>query len=391
MTDFDQGPYDPHGLRSNMPVVSSWTYFDHAAVGPLPRPAAEVVKSWLDEITASGDVNWPRWHQAVESLRHRTARLVGASATEIALVPNTTTGIGLIAEGLDWKPGENVVVPANEFPSNLFPWLNLRSRGVDVRTVPVENGVIDPNRIDEACDGSTRLVTASWVGFLSGDRCDPSELAAIAHRHGALFFLDAIQGLGVFPLNVEQAGIDFLAADGHKWLLGPEGAGVLYIRHEHLDRLHPMMVGWSSAAGGGTFTPGEMTLRDEAARYEGGTLNQVGFMALDASLTLLERTGLTSEASPAGDYLVGLTNFAVEQLVQRGAMIDSPRRSGHESGIVTFDWPGHRPDAIRSAALAANIVLSVRLGKLRISPHVYQKEDDITRLLNLLEQYPVRK
>ncbi len=163
--------------------------------------------------------------------------------------------ISLVAEGLDWQPGDNVVVPSNEFPSNLLPWKNLQGRGIDFREVKVnEQGEFSVESILEAMDSRTRLVSVSWVGFSTGYRCNLDEICEAVHRRGALFFVDAIQGMGVFPLDLSEIPIDFLAADGHKWMLGPEGAGMLFVREKHLERLRMTVVGWGSVPNAGQFS-----------------------------------------------------------------------------------------------------------------------------------------
>ncbi|HZN35168.1 MAG TPA: aminotransferase class V-fold PLP-dependent enzyme, partial [Pirellulaceae bacterium] len=227
-------------FRAAMPIASRVAYFDHAAVAPLPESARDAIRGWLDQATEEGDPIWTQWARRLEEVRQAAAGLINAQPAEIALVPNTTSGIGLVAEGLPWQRGDNAVTLENEFPSNQYPWMNLASRGVEVRRVPAPGGALDLNRLEEACDARTRIVSISWVGYATGWRIDPAEVAAICQRRGCLFFLDAIQGLGVFPLDVRAAGVDFLAADGHKWLLGPEGAGLLYIRQELLPELRPL-------------------------------------------------------------------------------------------------------------------------------------------------------
>ena len=219
---------------------------DHAAVAPLPAPARDAVLQWSREAAEVGDVAWPRWAERVEEVRRLCAALIGADEDEIAFVPNTTAGISLVAEGLPWRAGDNVVTLANEFPSNLYPWMNLGDRGVETRRVEAPQGRVEVDQILERCDARTRLISVSWVGYASGWRMDLAELVERAHQRGILVFLDAIQGLGVFPMDVRQTPVDFLAADGHKWMLGPEGAGIFYVRREHLQRLRPIGVGWNS-------------------------------------------------------------------------------------------------------------------------------------------------
>jgi selenocysteine lyase/cysteine desulfurase len=320
----------------------------------------------------------------VEQTRRRAARQLNAFSEEIALLPSTTAGIGVIAEGLAWSPGDNVVTLANEFPSNLYPWLNLASRSVETRQVLVENGRVDLDRIAAACDSRTQLIAVSWVGYASGWRIDVKQMADLAHERGALLMLDAIQGLGVFPLDVRETCVDFVAADGHKWMLGPEGAGILYVRHEHLDRLRPLGVGWHSAPPPYDFDQHELTLRPDAARYEGGTLNTVGFIALGASLELLEQHGYESSNSRIAQQVCFLANWAAEQLQRAGARLKFERASGHDSGIITFDWPGHDPHAVRKRCLDAGVVVSCRGGGVRISLHGYNDQEDVQRLLACL-------
>jgi cysteine desulfurase/selenocysteine lyase len=271
------------------------------------------------------------------------------------------------------------VTLANEFPSNLYPWMNLESRGVETRRVAVDDGRVDLDRLAAACDERTRIVAVSWVGYASGWRNDVDQLVQLAHDRGALLFLDAIQGLGVFPLDVSQTEVDFLAADGHKWLLGPEGAGVFYIRREHLDRLHPWGVGWHSVVHSADFDHIELNLKPTAGRFEGGTENMVGNIGLRESLELLISLGTANVA----DRILHITDVASERLSAAGATLYTLREGEHRSGIVSFVWPGNMR-VLREQMQRQNVLLSYRGGRLRISPHAYNNEDDIEQLLDAL-------
>jgi selenocysteine lyase/cysteine desulfurase len=372
---------DWDAFRRQMPVTRDWAYFDHAAVAPISGPAQAAVAAWAGEAGSAGDTQWPQWNRRVEDVRKLAARFIGASPDEIALVPNTTMGIGLVAEGFPWQPGDNVVIPADEFPSNAYPWMNLASRGVETRRVVTEGGRIDVARLAAACDARTRIVSASWVGYASGWRIDVDALVEVAHARGALLFLDAIQGLGVFPLDVSRTAVDFLAADGHKWLLGPEGAGLLYVRREHLHTLRPLGVGWHSVEHAHDYGRVELNFKNSAARFEGGSQNMVGFLGLGASLELLAGYG-TAELS---QRVLDITTLACRRLRDAGATIVSHRDDeNHASGIVSFEMPGRDPQAVRLACLKRNVVFGCRSGRLRISAHAYNNESDIERLVEAL-------
>lgn len=373
-------------FRQGMPVTSQYRYFDHAAVAPLPQITRDAIAEWLDEAASVGDIAWPRWAAAAEATRQRAAKIIGAQPTEVALVPNTTAGIGLVAEGIDWRAGDNIVSFAGEFPSNKFPWMNLASRGVDVRTVPLDQGAAHADRLAQYCDDRTRLITASWVGYATGWRIDVDAVSRFCQSRGILFFLDAIQGLGVFPIDVGRTPIDFLAADGHKWLLGPEGAGLFYVRHANLAKLRPLGVGWNSVVASHDFSHSQMNLKPAASRYEGGSLNLAGFIGLGASLQLLEQAGLTPSASPIAEQVVSLTDYAADKLLALGCQLLAPRTAGHTSGILTFLVPGKDPVELRKQWLEQKIVTSCRGGGIRISPHAYNTTDEIDELVDLVKQ-----
>jgi selenocysteine lyase/cysteine desulfurase len=368
-------------FRQQMPVAIRLAYMDHAAVAPLPLSTSSAIAKWLDESTQEGNVNWPKWSAAVEQTRVTAASLIGASPEEIALVHSTSEGINLVAEGFPWREGDNIVTLANEFPSNLYPWMNQAWRGVETRRVAVDDGRVRIRQLLDATDARTRIISVSWVGFLSGWRLDVAELTAAAHARGILVFLDAIQGLGAFPLEVQRAGVDFLAADGHKWMLGPEGAGIFYLRQEHLELLRPTGVGWHSVTDAANYTRIHLDFKPTAARFEGGTQNMVGQIGLGASLQLL------SKLQPARicERIIEITDYACERLRSVGAVVKSPRDGDHRSGIVSFEIPGQDSLALKRKCLSAGVVLSCRGGLLRISPHAYVNEQDIERLVEVVK------
>ena len=384
MNPHENNPLRPEELRRQMPVAEDVAYFDHAAVSPLPEPTRQAVRDWVDQAACQGVLAWNTWADNLEKVRIQAAGMLAADAAEIAFVPNTSSGIQLVAEGFPWREGDNLVTLENEFPSNLYPWLNLKDRGVETRMVAVEGAVPDLDQLLEACDDRTRLVTVSWVSFCTGWRLDIAELVEQAHRRGILVFLDAIQGLGVFPLDLQSVEVDFLAADGHKWLLAPEGAGIFYLRREHLQLLRPLSAGWNSVEHAGQFDRIEWLPRESAVRYEGGSQNMAGITALGASLQLLSDCGLTPQSSRLAERVLEITDHACQRLEHLGATIISRREGEGRSGIVSFDLPGKNLPAIRRHCMQKNIALSCRNGLLRISPHAYVDEEDVRRLVDAL-------
>ena len=365
-----------------MPVARKWAYFDHAAVAPLSGPASQAISKWQQQAAEEGDTCWLEWAKQLTNCRNLAGQMIGVSPAEIALLPNTTVGINVVAEGLDWRPGDNVVTLADEFPTNLYPWMNLACRGVETRLVATNEGRVTAAEIDARCDSRTRVVSVSWVGFRSGCRRELNSISEVAHRHGALFVVDAIQGLGVFPLDARQTEIDVLSADGHKWLLGPEGAAVAYVRQSCLERLAPLGVGWNSVVQGGNFDHIELKLKPTAARYEGGTYNMAGFLGLGASIELLLALGIENLSAAILDF----TDQACERLRELGAVVYSPREGDSRSGIVSFELPGQDPQQIRKDCLAGGVALNCRGGRLRLSAHAYNNAADLERLAEVLRR-----
>jgi cysteine desulfurase/selenocysteine lyase len=366
-------------FRAKMPVVEKWAYFDHAGVGPLTGPTADTLVEFARDNATSGVANWTRWRTTVETARNLGAKLIGAAPDEIAVIHNTTEGINFIAEGFPWQAGDNVVTLSSEFPSNLYPWLNLATRGVETRQVAAaENERVDPSAVERACDSRTRVVAVSWVGYKTGWRNDLAALAEICTRRKIFFFVDAIQGLGVFPLDVGQIPIDALAADGHKWLLSPEGAGLLYVRRSRLDLLRAVGVGWNSVRHSGEFTNTNFDLKTDASRYEGGSHCLAAIAGLAKSLEILVGIG----PDKIGERLLGITDQLCERLARAGLPVASCREGNRRSGIVSFDVPGRDPLQLKKDCRARGVIVNARAGRMRAAPHAYCNDEDIDRLIN---------
>jgi cysteine desulfurase / selenocysteine lyase len=359
--------------RDQFPVTQHLTYLNHAAVAPLCRPAAEAMQHLAQDALEYGSEHYSKWMETYEGLRVSTARLINATPGEIAIVKNTSEGIATVATGIAWKQGDIVVAFNEEFPANFYPWKRLESRGVEVRWLSIFD---DLDCIDKACKGA-RMLAISFVQYLSGYRVNLEKIGEICARHGCFFLVDAIQGLGAFPIDVEAAKIGALAADGHKWLLGPEGCGILYVRKELQDTIEPVEFGWTNVAKYYDYSSRDMALRADAGRYECGTLNTVGCYGLRAAIDFLLEVGIENTAGAIqalGDQIQnGVTALGFETLGRR-----SPETG---AGIVSFRKPGVESHAIVRKLKDAGIATAPRQGWVRAAPHFYIAPDEIDRML----------
>jgi len=292
------------GNADEFPVLRHWDFFNHAAVSPLPRRAADALRRFAAQAETVAYLD-TGWYRDLSALRQSVAQMVNATKEEIAFVKNTSEGISLVATGLDWNTGDRIVTTAVEYPANVYPWMELaRSRGVELVMVPEETSGdgsrhVPLERILEAAGHPrTRLVTLSHVEYASGQRHDLATIGTFCRQRGILFCVDAIQSLGVLPVDVKSMHVDYLSADGHKWLLGPEGAGVFYCRRELLEHTRPATIGWMNVVDAQDYGNYDYTLRPDAGRFECGSYNVPGLLALKGSVELLTAVGC--KPSPAG-------------------------------------------------------------------------------------------
>ncbi|MBV9158273.1 MAG: aminotransferase class V-fold PLP-dependent enzyme [Acidobacteriaceae bacterium] len=363
-------------FRSEFPVTRELIYLNHAAVAPLCRPAAEAMKHLAEDACLHGSLHYSEWMDTYEGLRQAAANLINASTAEIAIVKNTSEGISTVAGGFDWRPGDRIIAFQEEFPSNYYPWLRLEKRGVDVTWLSIYDPI---ERIAEALPGA-RLLAISYVNYLSGYRVDLKTIGELCQRHNCFFLVDAIQGMGVFPIDVEACHIDALAADGHKWMLGPEGNGVLYVRRKWLDAIEPVEFGWTNPASYADYSSRDMTLRPDAGRYECGTLNTIGCFGLRAAIEFLLEVGIeqiaTAVESRANQLEAGVLEKGYEVMVKRTTQTGS--------GIVSFRHPFLDCRSIVSDLKQNRIAAAPRQGWVRMSPHFYISPDDIEQAVELL-------
>lgn len=338
------------------------------------------MEAYLRESCDSGIAALEQWVHRADGVRAEVARFVGAKKHEVACVRSTSHGLSLVAQGIDWKEGDNVVTASCEFPSNVYPWMNLKRRGVETRMVEPRNGEIYLKDLTEAMDRRTRLVSLSWVEYQNGFRNQLEAIGTLCHEKGAYFCVDGIQGVGVLPLNLSDLPVDFLSADGHKWLLAPEGIGFLYLSERVMDAIHPVIVGWHSVKGALDFETLEFTLREDARKFEEGSASIMGIFALGAAVGLLAEVGIFN----IWERVHALNVFAVDGLKKKGYEILSPFDEEKRSGILTFRSDRHSPERLLQRLSEARIIVSMRAGGIRISPHFYNTEDEIERLLDAL-------
>lgn len=360
-------------FRSQFPVTEQLIYLNHAGIAPLCRASAEAMSALANDALRHGSLHYDEWLAAYDSFRRSAARLIGAGPAEIAQIKNTSEGVATIALGMAWKPGDRLVCFREEFPANYFPWKRLEEQGLRVEWL----SATDPlDRIDEAARGA-RLLAISFVQYLSGYRADLAAIGEICRRRNVFFFVDAIQGLGAFPLDVEQMKIDALSADGHKWLLGPEGCGILYIRRERQDEIEPVETGWTNFAGFNDYASRDMTLRPDAGRYECGTLNTIGCFGLRAALDFLNGAGI-ERIAPA---VQSLGDRLADGAANKGYEVLGTRTPANGAGIVAFRKPEVDSRLVVRRLKEQGIIAAPRQGWVRTSPHFYVSPEDIDQVI----------
>ena len=358
------------------PSAQNLTYFNHAAVGPLSLRAYEAMERHARDQRDYGALHWKEWYAEIDRLRASAARLIGAQPNEIAILKNTSEGLSFVAQGLNWKSGENVVTTALEFPSNWTPWKRLEERGVGCRVAALP--VVD--EIDKQIDDRTRLVTVSSVAFHNGFAADLDAIGALCRQRNVLFCVDAIQSVGVLPIDVRKSHIDFLAADGHKWMCGPEGTAIFFVASEHLDELQVLESGWTNVERKGKFIGCGTDWLPDSRRFEAGSLNTNGVYGLRAALELIHETGIEVIAERA----LAVAALLAERLEAIGCTVASPKPI--RSPIVAATPPGVEKSLLwwHRQLEERGVVCAPREGFLRFSPHYYNDADDVAKVIDAL-------
>jgi selenocysteine lyase/cysteine desulfurase len=369
-------------LRALFPVTERANYLNHAAVSAPPLPTIEAIQSQLTDASQNGSVNFRNWIAVKERTRQLVADILGARSEQVAFVRNTSDGLSTVANGLDWRPGDNLVTFRNEFPSNIYPWLRVRGTfGVEVRMCEEREGLIDLDELTGLIDARTRLVAISQIQYASGFRADLERIGRAAHSQDALLVVDVSQSLGVVPIDVRSEFVDVAAGACHKWLLTPEGVGLLYLSDRARERIQPTLVGWTSVPNPEDYGNFEQGWNRGTLAWETGTGPTALIHGLEASLKLLTGTGIQR----IQNYLESLTNHLCKRLKGSLYQVVSSRRPGEKSQIVCIrNTAGLSSTDLYFHLKKRNIITAPRGDRLRISPHFYNTIEEMDGLVQAL-------
>ncbi len=375
-------------MLSNLPVYRSWfphlktgkLWLNHAAISPLNSRTKNAVEQYLLNRSEGSIDDFPQIVEISQNTKLQLGKLINAPAERIGFVNNTSDGLNILANGIDWKSGDRILLNDSEFPTNVVPFLNLKRLGVEIDFVKTINDEIRPEDIEKVITPKTKLLSISFVQFLSGFKSDLKAIGKLCKQHNIIFCVDAIQGLGSTPIDVQESGIDFLSSSGHKWLLSMMGFGFIYITEELQSRLNQQFAGWTSNKHYfNNLLDYRLDFDDTARRYENGAQNNAGIVALGESVTLLNDIGIPKIHL----YLLSLTDYIFEFAEKNGITTATPREHEKRAGIVTLKLPN--AENIFALLNEQNIIVSLREGKIRISPHFYNSIEDIHIVCNALQ------
>ncbi len=370
------------------PVTRNCVYLNHAADGPLPRPTVRTMHTFIDDISRFGSVNFSRWGMYEQGAHRRLANMLNVRPDQIAMTASTGDGFMHIADGLNWREGDAIVTAECEFPSNVYPWLNLQQQGVQVHFVKMHENRIRVADVLAQITERTKLVSLSLVEFSTGFRNDIAAIARHCHERGILCGIDAMQALGALDIDAQQLGVDFLASAAHKWLLAPPTTGILYLSDNLLEQMLLTRRGWFSVETPFEFFKYDQPLKRGAARFEHSSTNRVATVALDASLGVFE--SIDGGMQAIEERILGLTGHAIAGLERLGYPVVSPQDAGERSGIVCFqphlDRQDLTPQHVVDELATRQIYAAARATVVRISPHFYNTIAEIDTLLNALEE-----
>jgi selenocysteine lyase/cysteine desulfurase len=372
-------PFAPHhAVRSLYPGAHNSPYLDTAAVGIVSTHVYDAMAEVVAQHRDAGVGPGAQWREMFWRVRGLAAHCISGAVDRIALTQNTSTGLAMVVNGLDWRPGDNVVIPEGEFPSNFYPWWQVRRNGVEVRTVPMVEGRALPGDIAAAMDGRTRVVSISAVHYASGFRYDLVELGDLLEPHDALLVVDGTQAVGAMRVDVAAARIDVLAVSAHKWLLGPLGIGFVHLSERAFQDLVPSTVGWMSVDDPFAFTRTPV-LANDGRRFESGTENAAGIAGLGATLDIIASLG----PGTIERMVLERAGYLSELLLAQGFSLPYLYAPERRSGIVLATKGSDLTPAIHRRLTDHGVRCSLREGNVRFSPHYFNSADDLTLTADL--------
>jgi len=365
-------------IREDFPITKKYVYLDNAGLSPLPVQVIEAIKEFCEECSLVGAINYYTWLDNLDEVRSLFGKLINADAAEIALTHNTSEGINMVANMLDWRKGDNVIINDLEFLSNVWPWMKQKRRGVEVRVIKNKHGSIDILDIEKEIDKNTKVISVSHVEWLNGFKHDLEALGKLANEHGIYLVVDAIQSVGVLQVDVKKFKVDFLSCGGHKWLLSPLGTGFFYCRKELISEFEPPYLGLLGDKDPSDYSFREFHPSNTARRFMHGNINFAGFYGAKAGLEYIHRIGIENIEQRA----IQLTDLLIQLLQDLDVTFLCPLEKRHRSSIVTFHL--EKVDEVLRALEKKKIIVAKRIGGLRVSPNFYNTETEIRKLVEVV-------
>ncbi len=369
-------------INKEFAVKKNLIYCNNSAVAPIPVSTQNLITKFLQEYSHYGSLNYPEWINKVEKIRENFAKFLNASKDEIAFVKNTSTGLSIIANGIKWNKGDEIIILEKEFPANIYPWLNLKKQGVKINILPERNYKYDYNELLTLITNKTRLIALSFIEYSTGFKHDLEYIGKICREKDIIFVVDAIQGMGVFPIDVRKMNISVLCADGHKWMCSPEGCGIFYIEKSLIPKVEPVLIGWNTVKNASNYDKIEFTVKENAQKYEEGSLNLLGIFALGNMLNIINKISINYITQK----VLKLSYLLFSKVDRNKYKILSPKDDKYRSSIVTIK-PMHKNVYDIYKILEKNsIFCSVRRNALRFSIHFYNDEEEINKVVNILNK-----
>ncbi|MCJ7554060.1 MAG: aminotransferase class V-fold PLP-dependent enzyme [Ignavibacteriaceae bacterium] len=370
-------------IRTYFPYLNNRIiYFNHAATGPVCKPVIDRINEVLKERSESKMDDYQSFLSVADETKELLARYLNTGKERIAFTDNTSNGFNILAQGLKWESGDKIILNDIEFPSNVYPFLNLQKKGVQVEFVKSKDGIVSAEDIINAADNKTKLISVSYVQFLSGYKIDLEILGEFCKSKNIILSIDAIQGLGALQLDVQKCNIDFLSCGVQKWMLGLQGMAFIYISKELQEKMEPTFVGWLSVENAWDLLQFEMKIKSSASAFQTGTINAVGIYALNISLKMFESFGFRRVENSVIDHTLFLRNKLKDERIR---LYPDELEEKYFSGIVTFKHPDS--EGLFNWLTERNIITSLREKMIRLSPHFYNNEEDIDKVVDAIKNY----